>query len=208
MLSSVQNIVVFDTETTGLKFDKNAIIEIACCPFDNELKDLEEFESGIMKVYDDREVTDGALNANGITRDQMANGIDSQLVADRFAKYLSKMKVGRNLPILAGHNIIKFDIPFIRDFMKVHKYDLDKLINTDFFIDTMWFARLRFTELTNYKLGTCCEELGVELTNAHRALFDTRANKNMLKELVRSLRSNSNSKGKEGEEYKRPVFEF
>lgn len=206
MLSNIQNICVFDLETTGLSAEKNAILEIACCPFDNQLKDLEEFDSGIMKIYDNREIAEQALQANGITRQQIQNGIDSQEVADKFVKYLQKLKIGRNLPVMSGHNIKKFDLPFLSDFMKVHGYDLSKYINTDYEIDTMWECRLRWVELTNYKLGTCCEEMGVELNQAHRAINDTRANKDLVKELIRSLRSDSKRSGEE--EYKRPVFQF
>jgi len=205
MLSSIQTIITYDLETGGLKYSENPILEIACCPFNNELVDLQEYESGIMKGYDNLEITDGALNANGITREQISKGRNSQEVADEFIKYVSKLKVGRNKPILAGHNILKFDTPYLTDFLKRHGYDIDKYINLDYQIDTMWECRLRWPELTNYKLGTCCEELGVELTDAHRAINDTRANKNLLKELIRSLRSDVK---KSAGTYKRPVFQF
>jgi DNA polymerase III alpha subunit (gram-positive type) len=206
MISPVQNIIVFDLETTGLKPDKNSLIEIACCPIDKDLKDLEEFDSGIIAVYDNREVTEGALKANGITRDQIENGLDPQKVADKLVAYLKKMKVGRSKPVLAGHNIVKFDLPFLEDFLRVHGHDLFKYVNKDHFFDTMWRARERWGELQNFKLGTCCEEAGVELIDAHRAINDTRANKDLVKYLLRNLRNDST--GSKEETYKRPVFQF
>lgn len=206
MISSIQNICVFDLETSGFSSTQNAILEIACCPFNQELVDLKEYESGVMRIYGDREITESALKANGITMDQINNGRDSKEVADELANYLSKLKVGRNKPVMSGHNIGKFDLPFLEDFMRVHKHDLSKYINMDFYIDTMWFGRLKWSELTNYQLGTCCEAAGVELTNAHRAISDTRANKGLVKDFIRSLRSDGRGSGKE--EYKRPVFQF
>lgn len=58
MKSTVQNILVFDQETTGLKASEHAVIEIACCPFDANLKDLPEYDSGIISIYDNRAITD------------------------------------------------------------------------------------------------------------------------------------------------------
>ena len=206
MISTVQNICVFDLETSGLSAEKNAILEIACCPFNNELVDLKEYESGVTSIYDNREISEQALQANGITMQQIENGRDSKEVADELMSYLSKLSSGRNKVILAGHNIVRFDVPFLDNFMRYHKHDISKYVNMDFHIDTMWFARLKWTELTNYKLGTCCEETGVELVNAHRAINDTRANKDLLKDFIRSLRSDHKQSGEDN--YKRPVFQF
>lgn len=206
MKSSIGVIVTFDLETTGLKADQHCIVEIACCPFNQDLKDLEEFDSGIIKPYGDREITQGALNANGITMQQLESGVDSKIAIDKLCKYFSKLKSGRNKPILSGHNINKFDIPFLVDFFSFHKQDLSKYINLDFTIDTMWWARLKWKESVNYKLGACCENEGIELIDAHRALNDTRSNKQLVKSFIQGLKSGSISKSKE--EYKRPVFQF
>ena len=196
---------MFDLETTGLSAEKNAILEIACCPFDFNLTDLKEFDSGIMRVYGDREVQEGALIANGITRDQIERGVDSKEVVERLCEFFDRLKVGRNKPVLAGHNIDKFDIPFLDDFFNFHKKDLSKYVNEDLTIDTMWWARLRWEEQANFKLGTCCESSGIELINAHRAINDTRANKELVKHFLKSLRSDAS---KTAENKFRHSFEF
>jgi DNA polymerase III alpha subunit (gram-positive type) len=207
MISTVQNIVTFDLETTGLVATKAAILEIACCPFDRNMKDLKEYESGIMKVYDNREVSQRALDANGITREQIANGRDSKEVIKEFIKYLISMKVGRAKPVVVGHNIDKFDLPFLDDFFTFHGEDLSKYINFDFTVDTMWWARLKRGEQTNFKLGTCCEVEGVELINTHRAITDTRANAALVKKYINNLRSESTTE-ELIEERHRLTFEF
>lgn len=206
MNSPISNIVVFDLETTGLKPEANAILEIACCPFNHDLVDLKEYESGVMKVYGDREINDGALKANGITMQQINSGRDPSIVIQELIKYFDSMRVGRNKPILAGHNIDKFDIPFLQDFFKFFKQDLSKYINLDFTIDTMWWARLKWKEANNYKLGTCCETEGVELVDAHRAITDTRSNKALVKVFIKSLKSGVSQEKRD--EYQRPVFQF
>ena len=189
MKSPISSFCTLDIETTGLDHEKHAILEIACCSFDSNLKDTEEFESGVMRIYDNREITQGALIANGITRDQIANGLDSKEVVEKLCQYFDRQKDGRNKPVLLGHNIDNFDIPFLLNFFEFHKKDLLKYVNTDFTIDSMWWSRVRWTEQTNFKLGTCCESAKVELINAHRAINDTRANKELVKYFIRNLRS-------------------
>lgn len=206
MKSNIQNYVVFDLETGGLSNEKNGILEIAACAFDNELNDLEEFDSGIMHNYDDREINEGALGANGITRDQIKNGIDPKGVADEFFRYLGKLKKGNSKVVLVGQNCDKFDIPFLMNFMEYFKKDLIQIVNTDFTIDTMRWAHVKYPESTNYKLGTLCELNGVELTNAHRAINDTRATKELVKTFIRSLRSEG--KGEKEETKFRTTFQF
>ena len=196
MKSSVGNIVVFDLETTGLKCEENSILEIACCPISPDLKNLKEYESGIMSIYDNRIVNSGALAANGITMSQIESGRSSKQVIEELCQYFSDLSLGRNKPVLAGHNIDKFDIPFLQDFFEFHKKDISKFVNVDFTIDTMWWARLRWQELQNFKLGTCCEAAQIELVNAHRAINDTRANRDLVKYFISNLQSESSSEKK------------
>lgn len=206
MKSNIQNYVVVDVETTGLSKEKNAIIEIAACAFDNELNDLEEFDSGIMSIYDNREITDGALNANGITREQIAKGCDPKEATLEFFRYLGKLKKGNSKVVLVGQNLDDFDIPRIVDLMEYFGKDLTQVVNEKFTIDTMRWGHVKYPESTNYKLGTLCEMNGVELTNAHRAINDTRATKELVKTFIRSLRSEG--KGEKEEVKFRKTFQF
>lgn len=206
MKSNCQVFLVFDVETGGLKAETDAILEIAFCPMDNELNDLKEFESGIIKP-NSRAINEGALKANGITRDQIAKGDDEKEVFQRVASYLKTLKKGRALPIPCGHNIDKFDLGFLYLWFEEHGESLDKYINLDHTFDTLLRAREVFPELTNYKLGTVCQEVGISLVDAHRAITDTRANKDLVKyfmEGVRGLRGGV----AEGEVRIRNTFEF
>lgn len=207
MKSPITIYVVFDVETTGLKPEKNSIIEIACCSFDQDLKDGKEYESGVMAMYDNREIVQAALDSNGITRDQIIKGRDSKTVANEFCDYLKSLKRGSNKVVLCGQNSDAFDIPFVTDWLNFFNKDFSELVNTNFTIDTMWWARVKYPELTNYKLGTLCAENGVELTNAHRAINDTRATSSLVKTFIRSLRSEPGAVIKEEERF-RASFEF
>lgn len=206
MKSQIQNFVVFDIETGGLSSEKNPILEIAACSFDIELNDIDEYESGIINVPEGKEITEGALKANGITREQIAKGRDPKEVVDEFYKYLGSLKKGNSKVVLVGQNIDKFDIPFICTFFNDYGKDISQVVNIDFTIDTMRWGHVKYPELTNYKLGTLCEENKVELVNAHRAMNDTLATKELAKVFIRSLRSESNVKEKEVKY--RKSFEF
>lgn len=197
--------LVFDLETTGLLHQNPAIIELACCPFDKDLKDLKEYQSGIMQIYDNRVVNDSALKANGITREQIEKGRDSKEVIEEFIVYLKSLSKQPKKIIAIGHNIDAFDLPILDDFFQVHRHDLSKYINSDFSIDTMHIARLKWTESDNYKLGTCCQNCNIDIPNAHRAINDTRANKELVKSFISSLRGEGVSLSSN---YKRPVFEW
>ena len=206
MKSPISHIIVFDIETTGLSSEKNAMIEVACCVIDNELNDVVEYESGVMSIYDNREIQSQALQANGITMNQIENGRDPKEVLNELINLFKKYSSGRNKPVLSGHNIDKFDIPFVANFFNFFGKNFEDYVNTDLTIDTMWWARLRRNEQVNYKLGTCCEIEGVELVNAHRAISDTRSNKELVKKYIRSLRSEGDS-NKEEKRF-RKTFEF
>lgn len=207
MKSQIEVFLVFDTETVGLiqKGIIPAMIEIACCPFNQQLEDLKEYDSGVFQVYADKPISPQALAASGITFGQIENGRPSQQVADELVKYLKSLSKKPNKICLVGQNIDAFDIPILMDFLEIHGHDLSKLVNTDFTIDSMWWGRVKHPESINYKLGTLCENVNIDLANAHRAINDTRANKELVKQYIASLRGEGNSVNNN---YKRPKFEW
>lgn len=188
MISPVEIYMTYDLETTGLSATKNAICEIAISPMDKELNDLTEYSSGIIKPYDDRIIDDRALEHNGITREQLANGRESSEVFKELTSYLKSFKKTASKIVLCGHNIQTFDNPHLEDFFQFHKKDLWKYASNKIFFDTMWWGRMGWLESTNYKLGTCCDNAGIELVDAHRAINDTRANKELVKYFLKNLR--------------------
>lgn len=186
--SPIEVILVFDLETTGLSEEKHCITEIACCPISLRLEDLPEYTSGIIKPYGDREINQGALDVTGITREQLENGRDSKEVCNEVYKYIKSLHKTANKIVLAGHNIDSFDIPFLDIFFTYHKKDLSKLVNEKITIDTMWWARVKWEDSVNYKLGTCCQNENITLVDGHRALNDTRSNRELVKRFIKSLR--------------------
>lgn len=185
------NYVVFDLETGGLKPTENPIVEIACCAFNHKLEDLKEYDT-LIKTYDDSlVVTPGALKANGLTMTEIETGKDSLTVVNELIDFFSSLKVKSQKPVLGGHNIKKFDIPFLEKFFQFHKKKLWDYVDTELF-DTLILAHHAWSEHNpNYQLGSCCATIGVQLINAHRALPDTRANAHLLKYFLGNLKGQS-----------------
>lgn len=200
------NFLTCDTETGGLSADKHPIAEIAFCAFNNvTLEDVGEYES-LIKPYDNTKVyQQQALDANGLTMEDIKGGKDSKVVIEEIIQFMKKLKCGNNKPIFVGHNFEKFDINFMVEFFAFHKKNILDYVD-ERIEDTMWWSRYRRPESANYKLGTCVSNEGIELVNAHRALSDTRATKELFKGYIRNLRSTSN--GNVEEKRFRHTFEF
>jgi nifR3 family TIM-barrel protein len=73
---------------------------------------------------------------------------------------------------------------------KVNTYEeLEKILKDyEQFLDTLDMVRMVWDERPNYKLGTCTSHINQDLVQAHRALPDTRANKELVKYLLKGMR--------------------
>lgn len=195
-MSWKNNFIVFDLETGGLRKKgwEPPITEIAMCFVDSDLQDIGEYSSLIKTYRDSSEYAPAALQASNITLD-MCNtlGQEREVVLREIVSHLKKLKVGSAKPILVGHNIDAFDIPILDYFFEEAKEDISKYVETKFTIDTLWWSRLRSPELSNFKLGTVLESEQIDLTNAHRALNDTRGNKDLFIKIMQSLRGQRGS---------------
>jgi len=193
--------IVFDLETTGLWSHLNAICEIAIIVLDNDLKEVERY-THYVKTYKGKDnqllkVEPQALQANGISmKDVEEQGIEASQLHKDLVAIFKKYKVGKyTLPILAGHNIFKFDLNFL-----IYLFDLFETPSAngnsalykyiEYAFDTQEFSRIKYggVEVENYQLGTVCRKHGITLVDAHRALADTVANAKLFKKFVQEIR--------------------
>jgi DNA polymerase III alpha subunit (gram-positive type) len=142
----------------------------------------------ISTVYLNRSYNPQALEITHISLDLMLKeGVSYEngfkLIDDLFTRHT----IGNNKPILSGHNIKGFDIPFMEKIYSDNKKEFSKIIN-DYMIDTLDLVRTVWPELSSYSLGVCANALGLTLKEAHRALPDTIANANVLQILLANLR--------------------
>lgn len=160
----------------------------------------------IAKLYFDKTYNPQALSVTHMSKEMLLNeGIEQDEAIDLIAAFIEKYTIGNAKPILAGHNIKKFDNPFLEKLLRRKGHDIYKMTNETQMIDTLEWARLRWFELPSFSLGVCVNASGLTLKEAHRALPDTEANAQFLIVMLKGLRSNgSNSE----EKYVRRKFKF
>ena len=157
----------------------------------------------IAKLYFNNAYNPEALEVTKIsTKFLIEEGVEYEEAYHKVREMLDKHKVGNSKPIIAGHNIgslprrivkgkeVKpdgFDNPFMEKFFVNNNDDWFFSVN-DLMMDTLKMARIKWAELPSYNLGTCANEYGLTLVDAHRALPDTIFNAKVLIKMLRDLR--------------------
>lgn len=162
--------VVFDIETTGLDTLNDRIVELGAIRVkDNEV--VGEFNKlinpGIPIPYI-------VTSINGITDEMVENEDYPGVVLSQFSKFIE------GVDFLIGHNVIRFDYPFLqtefkRNYVKSTEYNIK---------DTVRIARIKLRrQLRSYSLKSLTEYYGIENREAHRALSDVYATYELYKKL-------------------------
>lgn len=202
--------------TEAIEEDLRAFYEMVSEMYPNNILELSDIinllqtekYSNIMKLYFNKAYNPEALQVTGISLDDLVkDGLEFEDAYNEISKMIDRHTIGNSKPIIAGHNIgslprrivkgreVKpdgFDNPFMEKFFKENGDDWFYRVN-DLIMDTLKMARLRWPELSNYRLGTCANELGLTLVGAHRALPDTIANAKFLIKMLRDCRGEGNS---------------
>lgn len=155
--------VVFDLETTGLNREgEDKITEIAAI----KIVDGEKVEIFETLVNPEKTIPTEVALKTGITNEMVQNMPKINEIVHDFFKFIGDAA-------LVGHNAIDFDIPFLNVNVKNYKY---KIKDTTPVYDTLLIARKTIqTPTREYRLEKLAEFLNVDLTNAHRAKYDTLA---------------------------------
>jgi DNA polymerase III epsilon subunit-like protein len=165
----------------------------------------------VMKMYFNNAYNPEALSVTKINTGMLVSeGVECEEAFESVLQMVQRHKVGNSKPVICGHNIGTlprrivlgkekkpdgFDNPFMEKFFSQNKADWFNSVN-ELILDTLKMARLRWVELPNYSLGTCANELGLTLKEAHRALPDTIANAKVLIKMLRFFRSNGEGQEK------------
>jgi DNA polymerase-3 subunit epsilon len=148
-------VIYYDTETTGLKADRDRIIEIAA--YDPALD--RTFESFINPGCP---IPAEATAIHRITDAMVAEAPDFSQVAADFIEFCSGDVV------LVAHNNDTFDIHFLR-----HEFRRSNLQMPEWkFMDSLKWARRYRPDLPRHTLQFLREIYGIPANNAHRALDD------------------------------------
>ncbi|GKV55554.1 DNA polymerase III PolC-type [Sporosarcina sp. NCCP-2222] len=151
--------VVFDVETTGLSAVYDTIIELAAVKVQNG-EITERFERFANPHHP---LSSTTTELTGITDDMVKDAPEVEEVIRDFKTFIGDS-------ILVAHNA-SFDMGFFYEASKktgVH----DKNYPV---IDTLELARFLYPELRNHRLNTLAKKFDIELTQHHRAIYDTEA---------------------------------
>jgi DNA polymerase-3 subunit epsilon len=207
-MPKVNPYIVFDFETGGLDPKKHAATEIAMLCIDGStLQEVGRYESYISPYL--FEYQKEALNYTGITMEKLDRlGKPLKQVVKEIVEWVKEMRVKTDStsytkkPILVGHNPL-FDIGFLQQIFKEAKEDATKLFDgkLDFnnqyqfsLLDTIVLSKLTWANdevMNSFNLGSCVGKAGIEIVDAHKAINDVVATKELLITLVNRLRSNT-----------------
>lgn len=163
--------IYYDTETTGIKTDKDRIVEIAAFdPVNNR-----HFE---MLVNPGISIPAEASAVHKIT-DEMVSGSPSfHEVAIEFVKFCEGDVV------LIAHNNDNFDMPLMRNEFQRHAVSFP---SEWIFLDSLKWARRYRADLPRHTLQFLRETYGIAANNAHRALDDVLVLHQMFSQMIDDL---------------------
>jgi len=180
-------IIYLDTETTGVDPKVNDIIQLAgIVEIDGQEMDTIELK---VQPFDYNNISPEALQVNGITLEQLRTFMPPKEGHGQLTRFLGKFinKFDKLDKFTIAGQKVDFDAGFLREFFfKAGDQYYGSWFNYRH-VDLLAFTRLlryagRLT-IENDKLTTVAEHFGVSL-NAHDALEDIRATRELLKMLI------------------------
>ena len=151
--------IILDTETTGLSSVSDKIIEIACIELENHLPTGKKFHAFVNPGMD---ISEGAYQTHGITKEFLNNKPQFSEIADTFINFIKDYR-------LVIHNA-DFDLAFLNKELKVlNIQQIDKSRVTD----TLFIARDKYPGSQN-SLDALCKRFKVDNSRRekHSALLD------------------------------------
>ena len=170
-------IVVFDTETTGIDFDTDRIIELGAVALEKE------GETGslncLIRLPQGHRLPPFIVDLTGITDEELAQkGVSEEEAGAAFCHLLE----GAKRPLLVAYNA-QFDLNFLYWFLK--KSGNAQILRLPRFLDALTVYKDRRDY--PHKLCNAIEayHLEDEAVNSHRAVDDARATVRLLEEMAR-----------------------
>ncbi len=159
---------VFDTETTGLKAERDRVIEIGAVKFD---KNGFIGQFGTL-INPETVISQKITEITGITNDMVCGQPIAREAVPRFMEFAKDC-------ILVAHNAT-FDLRFMNcELMRLEKPKISNMV-----IDTLRFARWAYPEFGHWNQPFLAEALGVEIKSAHRAYDDARVCMEIFKKML------------------------
>lgn len=167
LLETFDRIVVFDTETTGLDFVHDEIIELGavCLTAEGETASMDD----LIRLPPGRTLPPFITELTGITPDQLAaEGVEKSRAAERFCRLLE----GARQPLLAAYNA-QFDLSFL--YYLLRPLGRAAALVPPRFLDLLTVYRDRRDYPHRLSDAIAAYGLGETAVNSHRAVDDARA---------------------------------
>ena len=160
-------IIIFDTETTGIEFGKDRIIELGAVSLENgrEIACMDD----LIRLPEGQRLPPFITDLTGITDAQlMAEGVDQAEAVEDFCRLFD----GAERPLLVAYNA-QFDLNFLYWFLR--PYNRVGVLKKPRFLDALTVYRDRRDY--PHKLCNAIEayQLQDSAVNSHRAVDDARA---------------------------------
>ncbi len=160
--------VVLDLETTGIDYMSQGITEIGAVKLVNGQM-TEEFSTLVKPDYP---ITEENAKLTGITEDMVKDAPKINSVIPDFMKFIDGA-------VLVGHNILDFDIKFLRRFAGGLEYEIKNQI-----LDTLDLARQTLPQLKKHDLHTIADHFGITFQH-HRATPDAYTTAEVMIEMLK-----------------------
>lgn len=158
---------ILDIETTGGKFNEEAITEIAIYKFDGH-KVVDQF---ISLINPEKDIQPFVVNLTGINNDMLKNAPKFYEVAKRI------VEITENCTLVA-HNA-NFDYRILRTEFKRLGYTFERQT-----LCTVELSKVLIPDKKSYSLGKLVRSLGIPVTDRHRASGDALATVELFKLLL------------------------
>lgn len=160
-------IVIFDTETTGIEFGTDRIIELGAVSLEDGVET--DCMDLLIRLPEGQTLPPFITELTGITDEQLlAEGVDQREAVEAFCRLLE----GAERPLLVAYNA-QFDLNFLYHFLR--PYDRVGVLRAPRFLDALTVYKDRRDY--PHKLCNAIEAYRLEdrAVNSHRAVDDARA---------------------------------
>jgi len=160
-------IIVFDTETTGIQFGKDRIIELGAVSLENR-REVDCMDL-LIRLPEGQTLPPFITELTGITDEQLlSEGVEQEAAVEAFCQLLE----GAERPLLVAYNA-QFDLNFLYHFLR--PFGQVGVLRPPRFLDALTVYRDRRDY--PHKLCNAIEAYGLEerVVNSHRAVDDARA---------------------------------
>jgi len=189
-------LLFYDLETSGLDFNRNAILQIAAILIDIDVEGSFSVIDAInlkMRPSPEKIIDKGALNVNGLTMDEIETYPDQEEAFAKFIAFLDRNVErfkGAGRLKLSGYNNVHFDADFLsRWFIDNGNdgfYSYFYIDQIDVMCEASRYLLYYRDGVNNMKLGNVAKVLGIKTddTALHDAFYDIKLTIKVFRKII------------------------